>query len=515
MTLISVPDLAAKFAAMDEFALIDPREQGVFTRGHLLGASNLPVSRLELLAEKAVPRKEAEIILCDDGDGAAARATATLETLGYSDVKTLAGGVSAWAVSGYHVFSGVNIIGKAFGEYLEHASATPRIRAEDLHARCQSGEQIYLLDGRTPAEHSNFCIPGALSCPNGELVYRALPSAPEGATVVVHCAGRTRSILGAQTLIDAGLSNPVMALENGTMDWHFAGLELERGADRPVATPDDAALAQAQSAAAAMAEKVGVQEIDIQTLDAWRQDTGRTLYLLDVRDPSEFARGHLPGARSAPGGQLVQNVDRYLVTRNARTVLIDTDGVRAKASAYWLKRMGYQHVHVFSAPTERFEEVETSPAPRALDHISAESLDASPGYVIADIRRSSAYRRGHVPGAWYLTRARLNLDSANLPSGTIVLVSDDDDYAALVAADLTELGRSVHVLSGGMPAWAARGGAIETGLTALASVPDDVHVNPSDLDTDEQKRREFRRYLDWEIGLIDQMDGDPAALWMG
>ena len=98
MTLISIPDLVAKFSGSEEFALIDPREQGGFTRGHLLGATNMPFSRLELLIGKTVPRKTTEIILCDDGDGAASRATSALENMGYSNVKTLAGGVSAWAI---------------------------------------------------------------------------------------------------------------------------------------------------------------------------------------------------------------------------------------------------------------------------------------------------------------------------------------------------------------------------------------------------------------------------------
>lgn len=514
MTLISVPDLAAKFSGTAEFALIDPREQGVFTRGHLLGASNLPVSRLELLAEKSVPRKDTEIILCDDGDGAAARATATLEKMGYSNIKTLAGGVSAWAVSGYHVFSGVNIIGKAFGEYLEKTSETPRISAEDLHRRSKSGENIYLLDGRTPGEHSNFCIPGALSCPNGELVYRALPAAPEGATVVVHCAGRTRSIVGAQTLIDAGLGNQVLALENGTMDWHFAGLDLEHGADRPLAAPDTNAAENAKSAASAMAERANVTEIDAETLQSWRQSAGTTLYLNDVRSPSEFASGHLPGARSTPGGQLVQNVDRYLVTRNARTVLIDSDRVRAKASAYWLARMGYRNIHVFTASPHELTETSTAHTSSGLDHISAEALSKAADRVIVDIRRSASYRRGHIPGAWFLSRARLDQDVLNLPAGDIVLVTDDDAYAGLVARDLEAANRAVQQLQGGMTAWTAAGGAVETGLTALASIPDDAHVNPRDLDTKEQMQREFRRYLDWEIGLIDMLDGEPAALWM-
>lgn len=514
MTPITVPELVAKFSDPAEFALIDPREQGVFTRGHLLGASNMPFSRLELLIEKAVPRKSTEIILCDDGDGAAARAQSALEKMGYSTIKTLAGGVSAWAVYGYHVFSGVNIIGKAFGEYLEKTANTPRISAEELHRRSASGEAIYLLDSRTPEEHTNFCIPGALSCPNGEMVYRALPSAPADATVVVHCAGRTRSILGAQTLIDSGLKNPVLALENGTMDWDFAGLDLEYGADRPVAAPDPATAESAKRAANDMISRVSVTEINLPTLEGWRQDEAATLYLYDVRSPTEFAAGHLPGARSAPGGQLVQNVDRYMVTRNARTVLIDTDGVRAKASAYWLARMGYTNIHVLTAEGCERPAESTKAAPPLPSYITVEQLASRKNYVLADCRRSVAYRRGHIPGAWFLTRARLDEDSEALPLGEIVLVSDEPAYARLLARDLEALGRRVHHLEGGMAAWKAGHGELETGLTALASTPDDVHVDARDFDTKEQRQREFRRYLDWEIGLIDMLAGDPAARWM-
>lgn len=514
MTSISVPELADKFSSQDEFALIDPREQGVFTRGHLLGASNLPYSRLELLIEKTVPRKSAEIILCDDGDGAAARARTALEDMGYNNIKTLEGGVSAWAVYGYHVFSGVNIIGKAFGEYLEKTADTPRIRAEDLHTRSASGEPIYLLDSRTPEEHTNFCIPGALSCPNGEMVYRALPSVPADATVVVHCAGRTRSILGAQTLIDSGVKNPVLALENGTMDWDFAGLDLEFGANRPVAEPAPEEAERARRAAKGMADRVALTEIDVETLATWRTDDASTLYLFDVRSPDEFDAGHVPGARNTPGGQLVQNVDRYMVTRNARTVLIDSDGVRAKASGYWLKRMGYANVYVLTADGTEQTEKSCRPAVNPQAQVTPEELAATRSCVIADCRRSSAYRRGHIPGAWFLTRARLELDIQNLPVGEIVLVSDDAAYAHLLARDLEAMGRHVRLLKGGMSAWKAGNRPLETGLTSLASTPDDVHVDASDFDTKEQRQREFRRYLDWEIGLIDMLPGDPAARWM-
>lgn len=506
MTPISVAELCARFKGSDEFALIDPREEGIFTRGHLLGASNLPLSRLELLIGQAVPRLQTEIILTDDCDGVAERAETVLRELGYSDVKTLAGGLTAWTVEGLHLFSGVNIIGKSFGEYLEHTAKTPRMRPEELKALQDQGEDVLLLDGRTPREHSNFCVPGAVSCPNGELVFRAIPEISEKTTVVVHCAGRTRSILGAQTLIDAGAAAKVYALENGTIDWEFAGLELERGASRPLGKPENAPV----KAASTMAEARNIQAVTAEEVEDWRADQSRTLYLLDVRGSDEFAAGHIKGARHAPGGQLVQNVDRYLITRNARTVLIDDDGVRAKASAYWLSRMGYRDVFTLTASGTAKPVRDEFPHVRT---VSVSDLEEMQGQVIVDIRRSVAYRRGHIPDAWFLTRADITRDADRLPSGPVILVSDDQGYCSLIARDLAELGREVSQLDGGYQAWTDAGDPVESGLSALASAPDDMHLNGNDLDDPAHRAREFRRYLDWEIGLIDMMPGDPAATW--
>ena len=60
--------------------------------------------------------------------------------------------------------------------------------------------------------------------PGAELVLRARELAPDPATrIIVNCAGRTRSIIGTQSLINAGIENPVSALRNGTIGWTLAG----------------------------------------------------------------------------------------------------------------------------------------------------------------------------------------------------------------------------------------------------------------------------------------------------
>ncbi len=191
-------------------------------------------------------------------------------------------------------------------------------------------------------------IPGAFDCPGAELVYR-VPGrvrSPES-LVVVNCAGRTRSIIGAQSLRNAGLANPIMALENGTMGWELAGLDLARGRENALPKPSPEGLARARSLAEDVARRFAIARIDDAALARFESEGGeRTLYLFDVRSPEEYAEGHLAGARSAPGGQLVQATDVYMATRNARIVLIDDDGVRAVMTGSWLVQMGWPEVYV-------------------------------------------------------------------------------------------------------------------------------------------------------------------------
>ena len=67
-----------------ELALLDVREEGAFARGHILLASNAPLSRLEIDVPRLVPRRTAPVVLCDGGDGLAERAAALLARHDYS-----------------------------------------------------------------------------------------------------------------------------------------------------------------------------------------------------------------------------------------------------------------------------------------------------------------------------------------------------------------------------------------------------------------------------------------------
>ncbi len=516
---LELPPAAVKAAISDgeELALLDVREEAAFSLGHLLFASNLPLSRLEVDAPLLVPRREARVIVIDGaGEGLAQRAARRLFDLGWKNIAVLQGGVEGWGAAGYVVFSGFNVPSKAFGEVVEHTYGTPHIEAAALKQRLDAGEEILILDSRPFDEFQVMSIPGGLDAPGVELVGRAhallkSPTTP----VVVNCAGRTRSIIGAQLLINAGLSNPVAALKDGTMGWHLAGLTLARGSTDQAPRPDAAALAEARHAAGALAARFGVQVIDHAALAGFKGEaTERSLFRFDVRTPEEYAAGHLPGFVSAPGGQLVQATDCYVGTLRGRIVLADDDGVRARLTASWLVQAGWDDVFVLE-DAQAGQTLETGAEPLSLcvpegpsvSPAALEALLAQGGVTVFDISLSRDYRRGHVPGAIWLSRPRLADALGAVPEGrAVVLVSPDGVLARFAAGELPAR-PGLAVLEGGAWAWRAAGLAEET-ETRFAHEPGDAWLRPDDgTNTPEGK---MRGYLAWEVALPAQIaqDGD-------
>lgn len=337
---VSPYDVRTALLLRQEIALLDLRREALFATAHPLFAANLAASRIDLEAEARLPRKDVPIILYDDGEGLVPYAAERFAALGFTDVRRLEGGLSGWRDAGYELFQDVNSYSKAFGELVEARRHTPSLPAEDVAALIDEKADVIILDARRPDEYATMNIPGSLSAPGAELVLRAPQAAPDpDTTIVVNCAGRTRSIIGAQSLINAGIGNRVVALRNGTIGWTLAGQTLEHRADRH-ASRGDAGIAKRR--ARAVAYKAGVRHIAPDQAAILERDTGRTLYRFDVRTAEEYAAGHIPGFRHYPGGQLVQETDMAAPVRGARILLADDIGPRADMTASWLAQMGWE-----------------------------------------------------------------------------------------------------------------------------------------------------------------------------
>ncbi len=529
VTYTSAQDLKAQLHDGGEIAVLDAREERAFGKRHLLLASCVPLSRLELMVDDLVPRQNTRVVWCDDGEidgdeGLAEKAAKRMAALGYSDVSVLKDGVKGWEAAGFHVYSGVHVPSKAFAEVVEHKAGTPYVTAEELKDLIDRNADIAIYDSRSFEEYNNNSIPTAISVPGAELVYRFqdLTSSPD-TTVIVNCGGRTRSIIGAQSLINAGFPNRIASLKDGTMAWHLAGFDVVKGADRQPPDVSAAGRDAALEGAARVGKLCAVEEIDLDGLNRWRSETDtRTLYMIDVRTPEEYEAGHLSGARSAPGGQLVQETDSHMAVWGARAVLVDDDGVRATMTASWLKQMGWDEVAVLKMDSlgERAGAlVQGRHVPKALGFkASSVATIASPDLkqalgagtaVVVDFANSHSYGRGHIADAWFCTRARLRQALAKLPKAeTLVFTSPDGVLAGLAAQDASEADSAlpVKVLEGGTDAWTAAGLPLEEGQTHMADEVDDVWL--SARDRGHNREEAMREYLAWEIDLVNQMATD-------
>jgi rhodanese-related sulfurtransferase len=525
---ITAQDLKRKLKAREEVAIVDMREEDTFSVRHLLMASCLSLSRLEIVAPRLLPRLSLPIVVCDDGGGLAERGYARLKAGGYSDVAILEGGVDGWAAAGYRLYSGVHVPSKAFAEVVEHECATPYLSAQQVNELIEKGADIAIFDSRSYEEYHTNSLPTATSVPGAELVYRVHDLVPSKDTmIIVNCGGRTRSIIGAQSLINAGVPNKVCSMKDGTMAWHLGGYEMVHGATRYVPPVSAEGLALARRYAEKVAGKFGVQEIDRARLEKFRAEAGSaTLYVLDVRTPEEYEAGHLPGTVGVAGGQLVQETDNWVASWQARIVLVDDTGVRARMTASWLSQMGYAHVYVLKdamagqdlqrgptvTPPGNFPL--QGPAPRTLDARQLQQALQAGTAAVVDVGVSKPYGRGHIPGAWHAVRSRLADNLAKLPKAdTLVFTADDvavaQHAAAEVAAQLAAEGRKTAVLEGGNAAWKAAGLGLETGQDRMIDEPDDIWLPPRERKTD--RERHMREYLSWEIDLVNQMQTDDDS----
>jgi rhodanese-related sulfurtransferase len=520
---IDVVTARAWLADGGEIAFIDLREEGPHCDGHPLLAVSLPYSRLELDVLRLVPRKSTRIVLVDGNDGVADKAARRLAPLGYDNVSSVAGGVAAWSMAGYPLFPSSNVPSKGFAEIVEIASHTPHVTAAELDALRRDGVKHVVLDSRTVEEFNRFHVPGAQTCPGAELVYRFADLVPDPDTlVVVSCAGRTRSIVGAQSLINAGVPNKVVSLQGGTQGWRLAGLELERNTRQSVAPVSAASAAASAKHAAAVAARFGVERIDHVTLAGWQREAAtRTTYLLDVRTPDEFAAGHLPGSVAAQGGQLVQAIDRWCATRGARVVLVDDNGTRAVMTAHWLKQMGWDAVvleHALDgASLEEGPGAYPSPQLPQPHTVKVGEVTLADGKAAASIvlGPSAAFCAGHPSGAVWTIRPRLGqLPAEILQAPRIFIFADDPDLGRLACIDLAELSSAqVALVDGGVAAWRAAG-------LPVASSPDTpsdeeridfIFWNHNRHDSDEGAAQAMRNYLQWELDLPEEIEKDGLS----
>jgi rhodanese-related sulfurtransferase len=519
--LIDPQTLKHRLDGDDPPPVLDVREEGEYNGAHIMGSICVPRRLLEIRAPQLFPYKGAQLVVCDDDGGRAGRAWATLREMGYTRVALLLGGVNRWFSDDYPVEWGINVPSKDFGERVEVCDHVPTWSAIELSRRIANGEKLRIFDTRTPQEFSRFSIPGAECIPNVEIARWAhdLRRNDPDTTIVINCGGRTRSIIGARTLLRMGLDN-VVSLKNGTSGWALAGLKVELGNTRVrEGVPSEDALRAADKYGRAVAAEDGVKLIDLRELDRLFELAKRqTVHFIDVRTRAEYVEGHISGFTWFPGGQTIQRSDDVVPFRTAPIVFCCDSLARAAVTASWFRQIGFPNVMAvdggisawrsagrtiesgdpfekpagFASLAQRTEYV----SPR--DLAAAQATGKPPRVVFVGTSREFA--DGHVPGAQWISRSKADLVLEKIcpdRQSEIVVADVDPIRPVMAASDLARSGfNNVAVLDGGMGAWADAGLPVERGLAGVMSAPEDV------LPTIPNRSFEnMMNYLSWEENL--------------
>ncbi len=506
-----------------QFALIDVREAGEYNSSHIPGSSSIPRRTLEAQIANAIPHKSTQVVVCDDDGRRAQFAAATLEAAGYANVSVLEAGINRWASCDYPTEWGSNVPSKDFGEKMEVVNHVPEIDAEDLHQRMERGEKMVILDTRTPEEYQRFCIPGGRSVPGGELAFRITDIKNDldpDTTVIINCAGRTRSIIGTRVLQRMGLTN-VYGLKNGTSGWVLAGYELESGGDRlGLPSPSPEGLAAAETYAETLAREDGVRYLDPAGLqDVMARRDRESVYLIDVRTEEEYREGHIPGFRWFPGGQAVQRSDDIAVVKNTAIVFACDGKVRSTVAASWYRQLGVDEVYAVAGGTNAWAAaglaleqgiaedapLRLSKAQERVSLVTAQELNDQPAEATIFVDTSQDFARGHVPGAHWVPRGWLEVQIGGPAPGKstrITVTANDSTNAVLAAAALLDMGyENVSALDGGMPAWRQAGLPVEAGLSGVMGAPNDLVASGPD-----RNYADMMNYLRWETALGEKYE---------
>ena len=499
-----------------EIAFIDVRELAQHTAGHPLFSISIPLSEFEINVENLVPNKKVRMVLFDNNNGISEITYRLAKNLKYTNIFILKNGVDGWVKSKFHLFDGINVPSKSFGELVEKKFKTPSITALQLSKKQKEKKDIIILDGRPFDEYNKMSIPGSVCCPNAEIPYRIFELIKRSNTeIIINCAGRTRSIIGTQALINFGIKNKVYALENGTQGWFLANLKLDHGKIKFLdKTPKNEKINKLRSKIVNLLENK-VEIIDFNQAQKLINDKNISTYVFDVRTSSNQKK-ELSKIRNVPGGQLIQATDKYIGVLKSHVIVFDDgDLVRAGMTALWLKKMNY-HCYVVNESPKRMKNLnlkhDVNFRANPINLIKLENLKNLKDTIIFDIRNSIDYCKKRIKKSVWTNRLIIANQMPHYVKA-IILVTNDLPKASLIVSDLKEKDPKYVVQ------------VYHWNETDIENYLD--YIDTKEIELDEKfidfnfhthlrhqgNKEHAKNYLKWETDLIKNMDEEEREFF--
>ena len=502
----------------EEVAFIDVREIGQHTNGHPFFSISIPYSLFEFNIKTLVPNKKTRVILIDNNNGISNLVYNLAHQMGYSNISIIEGGVEEWVSAGYKLFDGINVPSKSFGELVEKYFHTPSITAKELAQKQKDNENYIVIDGRPFEEYNKMSIPKSICCPNAELMYRVSSHIKDINTeIIINCAGRTRSIIGAQTLIDFGIQNKVKALENGTQGWFLSELSLEHNKKKYLEVlPNDIEIQQLKNKVLKLTNDLNIGLIDLEKAQELIIDKTKSTFIFDVTTSKTI--NSIPNTiMNVPGGQLIQATDKYIGVWKATVILVDDgDLIRAGTTSFWLKKMGYE-VYILKegllkAQTLKFTK-EIDYKLIDLDFINLEDLVKIKNKILYDIRSSKDFCKMRIKNSIWLNRTHLYKNKIKTDD-PIIMITDNLEKASLVIKDLKQKnkGAIIKVYKWNQNEITSYPSIIDVTIVSL-SEQNNIDFNFHTYMRHDGNKEHAKQYLEWEINLVSKMDEQELSFF--
>ena len=502
----------------EEVAFIDVREIGQHTNGHPFFSISIPYSLFEFNIKILVPNKQTRVILIDNNNGISDLVYNIAHQMGYSNISIIEGGVEEWVSAGYKLFDGINVPSKSFGELIEKYFHTPSITAKELAQKQKNNENYIVIDGRPFLEYNKMSIPKSICCPNAELFFRVSSYIKDINTeIIINCAGRTRSIIGAQTLIDFGIKNKVKALENGTQGWFLSELSLEHNKNKYLEVlPNDIETQQLQNKVLKLTNDLNIDLIDLKKAQELIIDKKKSTFIFDVTTSKTISI--TPGIiMNVPGGQLIQATDKYIGVWKATVILVDDgDLIRAGTTSFWLKKMGYE-VYILK---EGLLKAQTLKFIKEIDHklidldfINLEDLVKIKIQILYDIRSSKDFCKMRIKNSIWLNRAHLYRKKTKTDD-PIIIITDNLEKASLIVKDLKQKdkGAIIKVYKWNQNEITSYPSLIDVTIETL-SEQNNIDFNFHTHMRHDGNKEHAKQYLEWEINLVSKMDKQELSFF--
>jgi cystathionine beta-lyase len=481
------------------FALIDCRERRDYVNAHWFGSTNIPFSVLSRKIKGLVPDLNFSIHVMDWQDNASTLAISQLKTLGYTNIKPHKTVRPPEMGNGF--IRGEYVWSKAFGEVVAHCANLPEVTPADYVANYQDA---LLFDVRPTAEYRDFTLPGSQSLPNSLLLANVDALRDTGKMTLLHCAGRTRSIIGACTLKAAGYDGPFAIFKGGTQAWQLDGHEREHNSNRIFAK---------DIASPAIVERflrrwlIPFDHINEPSTVSFitRQ---RPALIFDVSDDAATGQKLMHGVVKISGTNLIQQTDRSIACYHVPVVLFDHgSGSRAAFAAYWLRAMGFE-VRVALLASQLEPQAADGEVDRMLPSfqnlLSIDDIRDLPSQLL-DFRPSSAYRKGHIEASeWANITSFLEKKPNQTP---MVIICDDISTGSEISALLKSRGWQIR----GVYHWRED----DFDLAHLAHGGPALPIDESALFAGRHQGvlQDARDYLTWEEDLPAEINQDIHQMW--